>query len=529
MERVVHRLRLDLECPGSQAVCYMRRGDTRSRRMVLSLYEQGKPYQLADSVTARIRGKKSDGTILYNECSIYDNCVVVDVTTQMLAAVGEVNCELNLYGASSALLTTPRFAIVVEDVLLSDSQLESQDEFTALTTATEQMQELYETVENAYESGAFKGEKGDKGDKGEPGAQGPQGLPGEKGEPGAQGPAGEKGEPGSQGPAGEKGDKGDKGDPGDPGAKGDKGDKGDPGANGAQGADGVSPSVTVTDIAGGHRVTITDASGMHSFDVMDGDAQSGDLWKPTVSESGDLSWEKTTSTQTPETVNIRGPKGDTGDAGPQGLQGLPGAKGDTGDQGPRGLPGEKGDTGPQGLPGEKGEPGAQGPAGEKGDKGDKGDTGAQGPPGPAGPAGQDGTTIALPVSIENGGTNSTTAEGARASFAVPRKPKLLWSGSFSSGSITVPDLSAYKLFAIETALSDDLYLIGSKWAGIGGYGLYASNYPAILSYRFTTSGNTITINNENRGVSSWDPTTGVATGSIAATKIWGLLRSDDII
>lgn len=39
---------------------------------------------------------------------------------------------------------------------------------------------------------------------------------------------------------------------------------------GTPGQDGVSPTVTVTDITGGHRVTITDATGAHSFDVMDG-------------------------------------------------------------------------------------------------------------------------------------------------------------------------------------------------------------------------------------------------------------------
>lgn len=43
----------------------------------------------------------------------------------------------------------------------------------------------------------------------------------------------------------------------------------------AQGEDGVSPTVTVTTIAGGHRVTITDASGDHVFDVMDGQGGSG--------------------------------------------------------------------------------------------------------------------------------------------------------------------------------------------------------------------------------------------------------------
>jgi len=43
-------------------------------------------------------------------------------------------------------------------------------------------------------------------------------------------------------------------------------------ATAIKGDDGFSPTITVTDITGGHRVTITDATGPHSFDVMDGDA-----------------------------------------------------------------------------------------------------------------------------------------------------------------------------------------------------------------------------------------------------------------
>ena len=45
--------------------------------------------------------------------------------------------------------------------------------------------------------------------------------------------------------------------------------------SGRDGEDGYSPTVTVTDITGGHRVTITDASGDHTFDVMDGEDGSG--------------------------------------------------------------------------------------------------------------------------------------------------------------------------------------------------------------------------------------------------------------
>lgn len=48
------------------------------------------------------------------------------------------------------------------------------------------------------------------------------------------------------------------------------------GPPGPSGEDGVSPTVSVTEIAGGHRITITDATGTHSFDVMDGvDGQGG--------------------------------------------------------------------------------------------------------------------------------------------------------------------------------------------------------------------------------------------------------------
>ena len=48
------------------------------------------------------------------------------------------------------------------------------------------------------------------------------------------------------------------------------------GDTGAQGEPGFSPTITVIDISGGHRVTITDSQGMESFDVLDGhDGQDG--------------------------------------------------------------------------------------------------------------------------------------------------------------------------------------------------------------------------------------------------------------
>lgn len=53
---------------------------------------------------------------------------------------------------------------------------------------------------------------------------------------------------------------------------GQDGKDGEPGKDGATGPAGISPTISVTDITGGHRVTITDVTGAHSFDVMNGES-----------------------------------------------------------------------------------------------------------------------------------------------------------------------------------------------------------------------------------------------------------------
>ena len=96
---------------------------------------------------------------------------------------------------------------------------------------------------------------------------------------------------------------------------------------------------------------------------------------PSVSDSGVLSWTNKAGLDNPASVNIKGAKGDKGDTGAQGIQGEKGDKGDafkytdfTAAQ-LAALKGPKGDTGPQG---ERGPQGATGPQGPKGDKGAQG-------------------------------------------------------------------------------------------------------------------------------------------------------------
>ena len=91
---------------------------------------------------------------------------------------------------------------------------------------------------------------------------------------------------------------------------------------------------------------------------------------------------------------------------------------------------------------------------------------------------------------------------------------MLWSGSFSSGSITIDGLENYRLISV--ILEGGIPCIGTKSYGHGAivaYGGYGINHYA---YRFGTSGNTLTINDVDKGGSD-------GTKNLPVVQIYGVL------
>lgn len=112
------------------------------------------------------------------------------------------------------------------------------------------------------------------------------------------------------------------------GPQGERGPNGEPGEPGKNGEDGFSPTVSITEIDGGHRVTITDAEGEKSFDVLDGKDGSGgsggtgnDGYSPTISVEEIEGGHRLTITDVDgtKTVDVM-----DGAAGPQGEPGSDG-------------------------------------------------------------------------------------------------------------------------------------------------------------------------------------------------------------
>lgn len=144
--------------------------------------------------------------------------------------------------------------------------------------------------------------------------------------------------------------------------------------------------------------------------------------------------------------------------------------------------------------------------------------------------GADGNVI---LSLESGGTSAANTEGARTNLVVPQKPKLLWKGSLTSGSITVPGFSDYAIFAVELYASLVLARVSSSgylsvgefdistdyagWGTLSGAVMSVSEDTLTLLHNFYVS-----VHDTNWYQSAADSTV------IPVTAIYGLVRKDDI-
>lgn len=135
MNRVTHKLILDIKSTISQQTLDVYLNDS-ARRLEIAFAEDNLAYKISSGCRAVFTAEKPDGTILYNDCAIIGNSVVFDFTQnpQIANILGEVDCQVKLYGMENDLITSPRFTLVVHKTVYREGDaVESSSEFTALT------------------------------------------------------------------------------------------------------------------------------------------------------------------------------------------------------------------------------------------------------------------------------------------------------------------------------------------------------------------------------------------------------------
>lgn len=133
MEYTEHKLTLDVHKTVSNASVALKKGDT-AHRLLITLSEGGYPYHIGEDCTAAFSALKPDGTAIFNDCRIEGDTVIYDMTEQTTAEEGMVSCEIQIYGAGGALLTSASFLLFVEEGVNNSGAVVSSGEFSTLAS-----------------------------------------------------------------------------------------------------------------------------------------------------------------------------------------------------------------------------------------------------------------------------------------------------------------------------------------------------------------------------------------------------------
>jgi lysophospholipase L1-like esterase len=122
------RITLDVNDTSSQVSIPVKIGDT-SRRIYISLTENGLPFPIEEGDFAVFTGVKSDSNRIADNCIIEDGRIRYDFTEQTVSAKGILECEVQVFGLDSeGYLYAPRFTIIVDDRLVDVPEMFSEED-----------------------------------------------------------------------------------------------------------------------------------------------------------------------------------------------------------------------------------------------------------------------------------------------------------------------------------------------------------------------------------------------------------------
>lgn len=119
--------------------------DLKSRFLKIKLFNEAKEFNVNDRDLAfKFFARKPDGTEVFNNCTVENNFVVIELTSQTLAVAGKVKAELMITGrANGEVLTTKPFTINVIESINSQSAIESTNEYSVIMNIVKELEEYW--------------------------------------------------------------------------------------------------------------------------------------------------------------------------------------------------------------------------------------------------------------------------------------------------------------------------------------------------------------------------------------------------
>ena len=146
MAKTYNRLEIDVNKKPNSIGIRPVRGDTQSRYLDVSLYENGAAIDLTGE-QVRIHFEKADGTVLFSQGEVTDaaagRCQFA-LTNAVLSEAGVVRVQISVWDKGGEILSTELFTMLVTESIRNDAAVESENEFGVLVV-------LFQEIQNALD------------------------------------------------------------------------------------------------------------------------------------------------------------------------------------------------------------------------------------------------------------------------------------------------------------------------------------------------------------------------------------------
>lgn len=160
MNYSTYRISLDIHDTASQVSIPVKNGDTY-RKIIATLSEDGRPYEITKECRVEFNCLTESANIKKVECLVENDTIYYIISPSVTETIGIKECEFKLYGADDALLTSPKFTIIVEEAIYNGEDVtEGEGEASVLTTLISEATTLIDDVTTKLENGEFNGKDG---------------------------------------------------------------------------------------------------------------------------------------------------------------------------------------------------------------------------------------------------------------------------------------------------------------------------------------------------------------------------------
>ncbi|MBQ1263620.1 MAG: hypothetical protein IIX89_04960, partial [Oscillospiraceae bacterium] len=101
----------------------------------------------SEGTRAYFRAKGLKSGVVYNVCETDGSKVKTTISGNMLSVTGDLSCQILLESEAGGVLYSPDFKIINHSPIVSDSEIEGTDEFSALHEALEEVRAIKTSLE----------------------------------------------------------------------------------------------------------------------------------------------------------------------------------------------------------------------------------------------------------------------------------------------------------------------------------------------------------------------------------------------